>query len=114
MVTAKSATFDAPPPGAGLTTVTDAVRAVAISAAGTVAFNCEALMNRVASALPFQFTTEPETKPVPFTVSVKGGPPGAVASGTKGWLIKGTGFWASAAELNTPQRAKTAVTRTAL
>ncbi|MBZ5564257.1 MAG: hypothetical protein LAP13_17770 [Acidobacteriia bacterium] len=92
VVTVKNATFDVPPPGAGLSTVTEGVLAVAISAAGTVAVNCEPLMNWVASALPSHCTTEPETKPVPFTVSVKLGPPGAAAVGTNGWSMKGTGF----------------------
>src|SRR5215472_17047540 len=76
VVTVKNATYDMPPPGGGLTTVTDAVLAAAMSAAGTVAFNREPLMNWVASAPPFQCTTEPETNPVPFTVTLKGGPPG--------------------------------------
>ena len=59
-----------------------------------LAVNCELLTNVVARALPFQFTTDPETKPVPFTVSVNPAPPGATASGTRGWLISGTGFTA--------------------
>ena len=44
-VAVKNAVFDVPPPGAGLTTVTEAVLAVAMSAAGTVALNCELLTN---------------------------------------------------------------------
>src|SRR2546427_11956568 len=36
--------------------------------------------------------TEPETNPVPFTVSVIPATPGLMASGTSGWLIKGTGL----------------------
>ncbi len=50
------------------------------------------LTNVVARAPPFQFTTEPETKPVPFTVSVNEPLPGAALVGTSGWLIRGTGF----------------------
>ena len=46
--------------------------------------------------LPFQFTTEPETNPAPFTVRVNPGLPGAMASGISGWSIKGTGFCATA------------------
>ena len=34
----------------------------------------------------------PETKPVPLTVNVKSGPPGATAEGTSGWLTNGTGL----------------------
>jgi hypothetical protein len=44
-VTVKNAVFDVPPPGAGLTTVTQPVLFVAMSAAGTVAVNCEPLTN---------------------------------------------------------------------
>src|SRR5579872_7078466 len=58
----KNTMLDVPPPGLGLTTATLAVLAVAMSAAGTVAVNCEPLTKVVASAFPFQLTTEPETK----------------------------------------------------
>lgn len=92
LATGKKTTLEGTPAGPGFTTVTEAVLAVAMFAAGTVALNREPLMNCVSSALPFQCTTEPETKPAPFMVSVNDGPPGAAASGTKGWLIKGTGF----------------------
>jgi len=36
-----------------------------------------------------------DTKPVPFTVSVKLDPPGVALVGTRGWLMRGTGFCAS-------------------
>jgi hypothetical protein len=42
------------------------------------------LTNCVLRGLPFQFTTDPETKPVPFTVSVNPGAPGATLVGTNG------------------------------
>ena len=71
--------FDVPPQG--VTTVIDAVPAVAMRAAGTVAVSCVAETNVVPSGLPFQFTVEPETKFVPFTVSVNCGPPAAVQVG---------------------------------
>ena len=64
-----------------LTTVTDAVPAVAINAAGTVAVSSVEETNVVVSAVPFQFTIEVETKFVPFTVTVKSGPPGATQVG---------------------------------
>ena len=83
-LTGSKTTFDDPPPGVGLVAVTDAVAAVAMFAAGTVAVNCEALTKLVASGVSFQFTVAPETKPVPLTVSVKSGPPGATADGTSG------------------------------
>jgi hypothetical protein len=91
-VLVKKTTLELPPPGLGFTTVTKAVLALAMSEARMLAVNCELLTKVVARSLPFQFTTDPDTKPVPFTVSVNPAPPGAIASGTKGWLISGTGF----------------------
>jgi hypothetical protein len=44
-VAVKNATLDVPPPGTGLTTVTQPVFAVAMSAAGTIAVNWEPLTN---------------------------------------------------------------------
>src|SRR5215469_12680500 len=92
----KNTAFEVPPPGLGLTTVTEAVPAVAMSEAGTLAVNCELLTKVVLSGLPFQSTVAPETKPVPLTVSLNPAPPGLTASGTKGWLTRGTGFWPAA------------------
>jgi hypothetical protein len=68
-----------------------------MSEAGTLAVNRESLTKVVASELWFQFTTAPKTNPVPFTVRVNPSPPGAMASGTRGWLIRGTGFSAAKA-----------------
>src|SRR5215467_12666828 len=96
-VTSKKTTFEAPPPGAGLTTVTAAVLALATSAARMVAVSLELLTNEVTRGLVFQFTTEPGTKPVPFTVNVKPLAPGTTAVGTNGWSRNGTGFSAVAA-----------------
>ena len=79
--------FDVPPHG--VTTVIDAVPAVAMRAAGTMAVSCVAETNAVASGLPFQFAVEPETKLVPLTVSVNCGPP-AVAQVGLSELIVGT------------------------
>ena len=50
----KVCAFDVPPPGAGFTTVTDAVPAFATRAAVTVAVSCVAETNVVAKAVPFQ------------------------------------------------------------
>jgi hypothetical protein len=58
--------------------------AVAIFAAGMAAFNFELETKVVGSGTPFQSTLAPETNPVPLTVSVKFGPPGAMAVGTSG------------------------------
>jgi len=111
----KKATFDTPPPGAGLTTVTAAVFTVAMSAAGTLAVNWESFTNVVASGLPFQFTVESVPNPVPFTVRVNPLPPGATASGTSGWLIRGTGlgeagFCYPLSPTGTPNRASDIIT----
>src|SRR2546426_659228 len=84
LVISRKATFEVPPPGLGLTTFTHAVPALAMSVEKMVAFNCAPLTTVVARALPFHFTTEPETKPVPFTVNENPAPPGLVASGTSG------------------------------
>jgi hypothetical protein len=73
--------FDVPPPGLGFTTVTEAVPAVAISAAVTVAVTCVEETNIVLSAVPFHFTVEVELKFVPFTVKVNCGPPAAAHVG---------------------------------
>ena len=62
--------LDVPPPGAGFTTVTEAVPAEATRAAVTVAVSCVEDTNVVVSVVPFHFTVELETKLVPFTVIV--------------------------------------------
>jgi hypothetical protein len=71
--------FEVPPHG--VTTVIEAVPAVAMRAAGTVAVSCVAETNVVPSAVALHLTVEPETKLVPFTVSVNCGPPAAVQVG---------------------------------
>jgi hypothetical protein len=81
--------FDVAPAHVGLTTVIDAVPAVAMRAAGTVAVSFVAETNVVVSAVPLQFTVEPETKLVPFTVSVNPAPP-AVAQVGLSELMVGT------------------------
>jgi hypothetical protein len=53
-----------------LDTVIDADPAEAISETGIAAVSCVALTNAVQRAEPFQSTTEPLTKFVPFTVRV--------------------------------------------
>jgi hypothetical protein len=73
---------DVAPQGLGFTTVIEAVPALAIREAGTVAVSCVEETYVVASAVPFQFTVEVETKFVPFTVNVNGGPPGVTQAGS--------------------------------
>ena len=65
-------------------TVIAAVVAPTMFEVGTIAANRELLTNVVPNAMPFQLTTAPETKPVPFTVILNVGPPGAALVGTSG------------------------------
>ena len=74
---------DVPPPGAGFVTVTVAVPAVAISAAVIAAVNCVALTNVVVLAAPLNFTTDVDSKPVPFTVRVKAASPAVALVGER-------------------------------
>ena len=83
-VIVKSTALEVPPPGVGLETVTEAVLSEARSEPGTSATNSSELTNVVLSGARFQFTTEVETKFVPFTVSVIPGEPGATAAGISG------------------------------
>src|SRR5438046_9987740 len=73
---------EVPPPGVGEKTVTDAVPAVATSPAGIAACNWVPLTNVVVRALLFHRTTDPLTKFVPFTVSVKAPVPAVALLGT--------------------------------
>jgi hypothetical protein len=91
--------FDVPPPGAGFTTVIEAVPGLAIREADTVAVSCVEETNVVASAVPLHFTVEVETKFVPFTVNVNPLPPAVaqvglieVVVGTGLLMVKVTGF----------------------
>ena len=84
-------TFDVPPPGAGLTTVIDAVPAVATRDAGTVAVSCVEETNVVASVVAFHFTVEVETKFVPFTVMVNDEHPAGYEFGLSE-VVVGTGL----------------------
>jgi hypothetical protein len=83
--------FDVPPPGAGFTTVTEAVPGDATSAAVTVAVSCVEETKAVVSAVPFQRTVEPETKLVPFTVRVSPPQPAGYEPGFSDVMV-GTGL----------------------
>lgn len=72
--------FDAAP-AEGLVTITLIVPAVAMSAAERAADNCAGLMKVVLFETPLNFTTDPGTKPEPFTVSVNAGPPDIALGG---------------------------------
>ena len=73
--------LDPPPPGSGFCTVTEAVPPVAMSLVRIVALIRVGLRTVVARPAPFQRTTEPLTKLLPFTVSVKLVPPGTALLG---------------------------------
>ena len=74
-------------PAQGFATVMDAVPAVAIREADTVAVNWVEEPNVVVSAVPFQFTVEPETKLVPLTVKVNPGPPAVAQVGLSELIV---------------------------
>ena len=77
----KLCALEVPPPGSGLKTVTEAVPAVAMSAAEMAAVNCDAETKVVVLAEPFQCTTDPDTKLPPLTVRVKATPPAVAEPG---------------------------------
>src|SRR5687768_5009665 len=62
---------EVPPPGVGVKTVTEAVPAVAMSAAEICACSWVLLTNMVVRSLPFQRTTDDATKLPPVAVIVK-------------------------------------------
>jgi hypothetical protein len=83
--------LDVPPPGLEFTTVIEAVPAVAISDAGTVAVSCVEETNVVEREVPAQRTVEVETKFVPVTVKVNCGPPAVAQVGLIA-VVVGTGL----------------------
>jgi hypothetical protein len=90
-LTVKVWPFDVPPPGAELNTVTVCVPAAATSVAGIAAVSWVELTNVVVLSEPFQRTTEPATKFVPFTVSVNAPSPTNRLVGDT-LVVVGTGF----------------------
>ena len=66
-----------------MVTVTVAVPAVAISAAMIAAVNFVVLTNVVVLVAPLNFTTDVDTKSVPFTVRVKAAPPAVALVGER-------------------------------
>ena len=58
-----------------------------MSEADTVAVSWVDEPNVVVSAAPFQFTVDPETKFVPFTVSVNPGPPAVAQVGLSELIV---------------------------
>ena len=81
LLTVRVCAFDVPPPGAGFVTVIGNVPAEAISAALIEAVTWVELTNVVVRAEPLKFTTEFETKFVPFAVSVNAAAPAVTLVG---------------------------------
>jgi hypothetical protein len=82
---------EVPPPGVGVNTVTEAVPAVAMSAAVICAWSWVLLTNVVARLLPFQRTTDVIAKFDPFAVRVKAAPPATLLVGAMELRV-GAGF----------------------
>jgi len=91
LTTVKVLDAEAPPPGAGLNTLTAAVRAEATSAAGIVAVKLVLSMKTAVRFEPFQRTTEPATKFEPVSVKLKPGPPAVELEGASA-LNEGAGL----------------------
>jgi hypothetical protein len=87
----KGCELEAPPPGAGVNTVTVAVPAVDMSVARIAAVNWVADTKVVVRFDPFHCTTEPLMKPVPVTASVNAGPPAVAETGLR-LVVVGTGL----------------------
>jgi hypothetical protein len=108
LVIGKKTTLEVPPPGLGLTTVTEAVLAVATKDEGTDAVNCELLTKVGASAVPPKLTVVLGSNPVPFTVRVNPAPPGATLIGERS-SMNGTGLFAANVLVATAPRRATRI-----
>jgi hypothetical protein len=120
LLIASDVAADVPPPGEGLTTVTLALPAAAMSAAVIAAVSCVAETKVVGRPEPLHCTVEFEMKLVPFTVKVKAAPP-AVTDDGESEPMDGSGL-DGGAELdpddpppqpNTPIMMKSGISRTA-
>ena len=95
-VMVKVSGLEAPPPGAGLVTVTAGLPAVVTSVAWMAAVSCVALTKVVVRATPLKLTTAPLTKLDPLTVRVKAPEPAVVVDG-RSEVMAGTGLEAAGA-----------------
>jgi hypothetical protein len=91
LLTVRVTADDVPPPGAGLNTVTDRLPAEAMSLAGIAAVSWVLLLKVVVRFEPFTRTTDPDTKLLPFTVSVNAALPAVTVLG-KMLVSEGAGF----------------------
>ena len=91
LATVKSEGGEVPPPGAGFTTATAIVPAVASCAAVSVAVTSVALTNVVALGAPPNVTCEAVTKPVPVIVTAVGLAPAVALEGVS-VVLAGAGF----------------------
>jgi len=101
LLTVKDAAPDAPPPGAGLTTVMELCELPAKSDAGMVAFTSVVLTNVAFRAVPFQCTTEDERKPVPV-ISTKVSPDSASILAGSILLITGVALFTEKLAVDVP------------
>src|SRR5215831_12167357 len=90
-VTVRVAVLELPPPGGGLFTVTERVRANATKLAGSVAVRVVELLNEVATVTPFTITIEEPIKFVPITAKVTLFNPTGIDDGFS-TVIVGIGF----------------------
>ena len=89
---------EAPPPGTGFCTVTDAAPAAATSAAVTVAVSCVPLTYVVVKGVPFQSTTEPAINPLPAMVKGNAAAPATAEVGEMAETV-GRGLFGARARL---------------
>ena len=85
----------------GLAKVICADPGCAMSVAGTPAVTCVPLTKVVVSAVPFNDTTAPDTKPIPFTVKVKVVPPALTVEGEMLVITGAAGVMVNASALET-------------
>jgi hypothetical protein len=81
LVTLKVVALEPPPPGAGFDTVNISAALPEMSAAGSAALSSAELTTDVVRGLPFQFTIEDGTKPLPVISSVIAPAPATTVAG---------------------------------
>jgi len=102
LFTVRVCALDVAPPGAGFVTVMLNVPPVVRSLAGIAAVNCVALPKVVVRAEPLKFTTDVETKLVPFTVSTNAASPTFLLAGAMLVVVGTKLFTVKTCELDVP------------